>query len=60
MIYRTIAARDNVTISADVDAHDYVNTIADLANQSLEDNKDKIAQAMSDLVMFGQTTLDLH
>lgn len=57
MIYRTIAARDNVIIAADVDAHDYVNEIADIANQELEDRKDQIAELMTNYMLFGQAQM---
>lgn len=53
MIYRTIAARDNITISADVDAHDYINEVADIVNQEMENKKEVYVQAMTDYVLFG-------
>lgn len=57
MIYRTIAARDNVTIAADVDEHDYINQIADIANQQMEERKDQFAKYLSDMIIFGHAEM---
>lgn len=59
MIYRTVCARDNVTLSLDADCMDWLSACADLANDKLERNRDVMAKAMMDAAIYGTAEYEL-
>lgn len=53
MINRTIAARDNVTLTAEGDCMNYLEVVADLANAQLEERRDEFAKVYEDMCIYG-------
>lgn len=53
MLILNVAARDNVTLRSEVIPADTLNAMADVVNDELERRVAEIAQAMSDLAIFG-------